>query len=362
MDFKHTSLTYKSESYTSHFAETAAGDKRAGAGQQETKITTTARIVPAQAEARRLSAERSGSLYSSEKTIEIEKKTFGSNTLPRKASKSKEVPADCVNTEEVEKPGVGTEENNIEDVHKAAADSEHEDNEEQNTVERSSVVGDRKESVGDFIRKISELNENIVKDDSVGEDADQSVTKVTIGNNDAIVKSDDDDDNDDDIDNDSVEDDIQTFKHESSTAFDSIKTEVATNNSNNRRFSQQQKFLNPFEPPCPELVNKSKLIEEFNSVQELNMKNSMKTLDTEADMRVVFDNTTSSAFKCLLRHNYKQAFKQVVSTLIWNTKDLIYHAVKKGSLKIKLSIIELKIVWTSLKPSMEKALVGALFE
>ena len=276
-----------------------SGDARAGAGagagagggggggQQGTKITTTARIVPAQ------TAERSGSLYSSEKTIEIEKKTLGSNTntLPRRASKSKEVPADCVNTEEVERPAVCAEEKTIEDEHKAAADSEHEDNEEQNIVEESTLVGDRKESVGDFIRKISELNENIVKDDSVGEDADQSVTKVTIGDNDAIVKSDDDDDNDDDIDNDSVEDDIQTFKHESSTAFDSIKTEVATNNSNNRRYSQQQKFLNPFEPPCPELVNKSKLIEEFNSVQEQNMKNSiMKTLDTEADMQAMFDN------------------------------------------------------------------------
>ena len=32
--------------------------------------------------------------------------------------------------------------------------------------------------------------------------------------------------------------------------------------------------MNPFEPPVPELVNKSKLIEEFNSVQTKNLRNS----------------------------------------------------------------------------------------
>ena len=32
--------------------------------------------------------------------------------------------------------------------------------------------------------------------------------------------------------------------------------------------------MNPFEPPVPELVNKSKLIEEFNSVQTKNLRNT----------------------------------------------------------------------------------------
>ena len=53
-------------------------------------------------------------------------------------------------------------------------------------------------------------------------------------------------------------------------------------NSSTRRFSQ--KFLNPFEPPCPELVNKSKLIEEFNQCQEQNVKNSLKTLTSEENI------------------------------------------------------------------------------
>ena len=42
---------------------------------------------------------------------------------------------------------------------------------------------------------------------------------------------------------------------------------------------RKQSFLNPFEPPCPELVNKTKLIEEFNTVQEQIEKNNMKNLE-----------------------------------------------------------------------------------
>ena len=42
---------------------------------------------------------------------------------------------------------------------------------------------------------------------------------------------------------------------------------------------RKQSFLNPFEPPCPELVNKTKLIEEFNTVQEQNLKNNISQLE-----------------------------------------------------------------------------------
>ena len=80
----------------------------------------------------------------------------------------------------------------------------------------------------------------------------------------------DDDDNEDDIDNDSVEDSVPPVIR---------NIEIVNKDSTEIKSPRKQSFLNPFEPPCPELVNKNKLIEEFNTVQEQNMKNNIKTLD-----------------------------------------------------------------------------------
>jgi len=155
-------------------------------------------------------------------------------------------------------------------------------------VKEESVVAqlERKESeVQDIIRKISELNEKIVKDDSSEDNQAGDVSKITMENNDAIVNTDDDDNGDDfDDDNDSVEGDIPNLPS-SQSANKSRRTSESPSvydNSSTRRFSQ--KFLNPFEPPCPELVNKSKLIEEFNQCQEQNVKNSLKTLTSEENI------------------------------------------------------------------------------
>ena len=101
---------------------------------------------------------------------------------------------------------------------------------------------------------------------------------------------DDNDDDDEDIDNDSVEDDVQIIqttqyanksRKESATSSSVIKTDTSSSNNSNRKYSQ--KFINPFEPPVPELVNKTALIAEFNSVQEENLKKtSFKSLIEES--------------------------------------------------------------------------------
>ena len=148
------------------------------------------------------------------------------------------------------------------------------------------------------LKKVSSRQDVLVKKDSRVEDSvsvneeshhanqDRKVSKVVTKNNDAIVKS-DDDDNEDDIDNDSVEDDIENV-----SVFNANKTrkssepppvmrsvEIVNKDSVEIHSQRKQSFLNPFEPPCPELVNKSKLIEEFNTVQEQNLKNNIKDLE-----------------------------------------------------------------------------------
>ena len=148
------------------------------------------------------------------------------------------------------------------------------------------------------LKKVSSRQDVLVKKDSRVEDSvsvneeshhanqDRKVSKVVTKNNDAIVKS-DDDDNEDDIDNDSVEDDIENV-----SVFNANKTrkssepppvmrsvEIVNKDSVEIHSQRKQSFLNPFEPPCPELVNKSKLIEEFNTVQEQNLKNNMIHLE-----------------------------------------------------------------------------------
>ena len=249
-----------------------------------TKITT-AEIVPTPV----AEGEPAVSLFSTEKTIEFERKTFSSSTLPRKVSNTSNVSETMV---EVQRsvPDTQADEVQIEEV-------KEEYKAEAVIFRKDSASVDRKESVGDIIRKISELNEVIVKeeDSSVSEDdPEKSVTKVAEENNDSIVRSDDDDndDNDDDeaedIDNDSVEDDVQIIqmtqyanksRKESATSSSVIKTD--TTNNSNRKYSQ--KFINPFEPPVPELVNKSALIAEFNSVQEENLKKtSFKSMIEES--------------------------------------------------------------------------------
>ena len=250
-----------------------------------TKITT-AEIVPTPV----AEGEPAVSLFSTEKTIEFERKTFSSSTLPRKVSNTSNVSETMV---EVQRsvPDTQADEVQIEEV------EEVEYKAEAVIFRKDSASVDRKESVGDIIRKISELNEVIVKeeDSSVSEDdPEKSVTKVAEENNDSIVRSeeDDNDDNDDDeaedIDNDSVEDDVQIIqmtqyanksRKESATSSSVIKTD--TTNNSNRKYSQ--KFINPFEPPVPELVNKSALIAEFNSVQEENLKKtSFKSMIEES--------------------------------------------------------------------------------
>ena len=250
-----------------------------------TKITT-AEIVPTPV----AEGEPAVSLFSTEKTIEFERKTFSSSTLPRKVSNTSNVSETMV---EVQRsvPDTQADEVQIEEF------KEEEYKAEAVIFRKDSASADRKESVGDIIRKISELNEVIVKeeDSSVSEDdPEKSVTKVAEENNDSIVRSDDDnnDDNDDDeaedIDNDSVEDDVQIIqmtqyanksRKESATSSSVIKTD--TTNNSNRKYSQ--KFINPFEPPVPELVNKSALIAEFNSVQEENLKKtSFKSMIEES--------------------------------------------------------------------------------
>ena len=238
----------------------------------DTTQITTAEIVPTPV------SDEGGSLslFSTEKTIEFERKTFSSsrkvsnNVAETMVAEVQRSVSDTQIVDEVEVKDCGDEE------YKAEAVMFRKDS------------ADRKESVGDIIRKISELNEVIVKEDSSiveaeDDDLEKSVAKVAEENNDSIVKSDDDnDDDDEDIDNDSVEDDdvqiIQTTQYanksrkESATGLleNAVKSDTSPNNSN-RKFSQ--KFINPFEPPVPELVNKTALIAEFNSVQEENLKN-----------------------------------------------------------------------------------------
>lgn len=239
----------------------------------DTTQITTAEIVPTPV------SDEGGSLslFSTEKTIEFERKTFSSsrkvsnNVAETMVAEVQRSVSDTQLVDEVEVKDCGDEE------YKAEAVMFRKDS------------ADRKESVGDIIRKISELNEVIVKEDSSiveaeDDDLEKSVAKVAEENNDSIVKSDDDnDDDDEDIDNDSVEDDdvqiIQTTQYanksrkESATGLleNAVKSDTSPNNSN-RKFSQ--KFINPFEPPVPELVNKTALIAEFNSVQEENLKNT----------------------------------------------------------------------------------------
>ena len=260
----------------------------------DTQITT-AEIVPTPVAEGGLSADRNVSLFSTEKTIEFEKKSFNSSTLPRKVSNTSAVSETMV---EVQRSISDT---HIDEVKIAEVKDcgEEEYKAEAVIFRKDSASADRKESVGDIIRKISELNEVIVKEDSSvmpEDDLEKSVTKVGEENNDSIVRSDDDDnDNDDeDIDNDSVEDDVQIIqttpqyanksRKESATSagFESvIKTDTSSSNNSTRKYSQ--KFINPFEPPIPELVNKTALIEEFNSVQEENLKNiGLKSLTEES--------------------------------------------------------------------------------
>ena len=239
----------------------------------DTTQITTAEIVPTPV------SDEGGSLslFSTEKTIEFERKTFSSsrkvsnNVAETMVAEVQRSVSDTQVVDDVEVKDCGDEE------YKAEAVMFRKDS------------ADRKESVGDIIRKISELNEVIVKEDSSiveaeDDDLEKSVAKVTEENNDSIVKSDDDnDDDDEDIDNDSVEDDdvqiIQTTQYANKSRKESastgllesaVKSDTGSNNSN-RKFSQ--KFINPFEPPVPELVNKTALIAEFNSVQEENLKN-----------------------------------------------------------------------------------------
>ena len=148
------------------------------------------------------------------------------------------------------------------------------------------------------LKKVSTRQDILVKKDSRAGDSvivteeshhanqDREVSKVVTKNNDAIVKS-DDDDNEDDIDNDSMEDDVENV-----SVFNANKTrksseppsvmksvEIVSKDSYELNSHRKQSFLNPFEPPCPELVNKSKLIEEFNTVQVQNLKNNIKHLE-----------------------------------------------------------------------------------
>ena len=252
-----------------------------------TKITT-AEIVPTPV------SDAGLSLFSTEKTIEFERKTFNSSTLPRKVSNTSVVSETTV---EVQRSVSDTQVDEVKIAEvKDCGDEEYKA--EAVIFRKDSASADRKESVGDIIRKISELNEVIVKEDSseAEDDRKKSVTKVAEENNDSIVKSDDDDnddDDDEDIDNDSVEDDVQIIqttqyanksRKESATSSgleSVIKTDTSSSNNSNRKYSQ--KFINPFEPPIPELVNKTALIAEFNSVQEENLKNiSFKSLTEES--------------------------------------------------------------------------------
>lgn len=137
------------------------------------------------------------------------------------------------------------------------------------------------------VKKDSRVEDSVsVSEEPHHANQDRKVSKVVTKNNDAIVKS-DDDDNEDDIDNDSMEDDVENL-----SVFNANKTrkssepppvmksvEIVNKDSSEIHSQRKQSFLNPFEPPCPELVNKSKLIEEFNTVQEQNLKNNIKHLE-----------------------------------------------------------------------------------
>ena len=301
-------------------------------------------------------------MYSTEKTIEIERKASGSNTLTRKASKAKdseyvkdqedaadsnvkniseseitllrkesEVSAmeesseivkeesfkalddeisserdESVLDQSLEKEDIGEKklssleieaterkvsiapENLVENERKTSVESQNpEENVAENVLDPvEPECDDRKVSeVCDIIRKISELNENIDKDDTdactkqVDSDNNDnthniSVSKVSIENNESIINTDDDDDdNEDDNDYDSVEDDIQNIptvfnksrKNSEVPSVTDFTSKDEITNSSSKKFSQ--KFLNPFEPPCPELVNKTALIQEFEMVQ-----------------------------------------------------------------------------------------------
>ena len=120
-------------------------------------------------------------------------------------------------------------------------------------------------------KKESRVEERISAqpNESHDDNQDRKVSKVATKNNDAIVKS-DDDDKEDDIDNDSVEDYAPTVIR---------NIDLVNKDSTEIKSPRKASYLNPFEPPCPELVNKNKLIEEFNTVQEQNLKNNMKTLE-----------------------------------------------------------------------------------
>ena len=120
-------------------------------------------------------------------------------------------------------------------------------------------------------KKESRVEERISAqpNESHDDNQDRKLSKVATKNNDAIVKS-DDDDKEDDIDNDSVEDYAPTVIR---------NIDLVNKDSSEIKSPRKASYLNPFEPPCPELVNKNKLIEEFNTVQEQNLKNNIKTLD-----------------------------------------------------------------------------------
>ena len=255
---------------------------------QDTKIST-AKIVPTHVSDIRDSADRNVSLFSTEKTIEFERKTLNSATLPRKGANTNLVSQTMV---EVQNCNSDTKVDE-----KMESESLVEEGNKTEGVKQYIASSNRKESVADIIEKTSELNEIIVAEESslsAGDELEKSVSKVVEENNDCIVRSDDDDNEEDDenINNDSAEHDVQNIqttqyanksRKESATSsvFESmIKSDAPSSNNSNRKYSQ--KFINPFEPPIPELVNKSALIEEFNSVQEENLKNSFKSLTEES--------------------------------------------------------------------------------
>ena len=133
---------------------------------------------------------------------------------------------------------------------------------------------------------------------------DQDAVKVAATENNQSSDEDNVDDDDDDDstgnDNDSVEgDDIQNLP----PMFGANKPrKISEAADNTRRFSQ--KFINPFEPPCPELVDKTALIAEFENVQEQNLKNNTNNykLDSSQGSQYFTSQALNNATSASINH------------------------------------------------------------
>ena len=177
----------------------------------------------------------------------------------------------------------------------------------------------KKNSVAEAISEDVSMKSLVTDDTGVNNqnNQDQLSVKVTAENNPTVDDNDDVLDDDDSMDNDSVEgDDIRNLPTMQFGANKTRKLSEAT--SSERRFSQ--KFVNPFEPPCPELVDKTALIAEFNNVQEQNLKNNFKTESSQESQYF-----TSQALNNATSTSINHVSRSISVSGVFGTKSFIIH-------------------------------------